>query len=287
MSVRESEFIDWCTQEGSTAGMLVGPGDDAAVLADGTILTVDPVLEGVHFDPGTPPQDVAHKALGRCLSDVCAMGGVWEHVLVSAQIPTGYDAEGLARGLARAARHFEVTLAGGDTSRSPGALALVVTATGRLPWGAPWRRSGARPGDLLYVTGPLGGASRGRHLRPRPRHDVVALLRGQGTDVRAAIDLSDGLGRDLGQLCRASGVGAEIEGGALPIHPDVDAGRDPIAAALDDGEDYELLLALPATEQAPGSLLQPVGRVLAGDELRLLVAGEQRGWPGAGYEHVF
>jgi len=284
MSVRESEFIAEVTA-GMAGRLPVGPGDDAALLADGTLVAVDAVVEGVHFAPRTPPERIARKALGRPLSDLCAMGAVGEAVFIAALLPPGGPSLELARALNAWARRFGVTIAGGDTKRtSPGALALAVTAVGRAA-GAPWLRSGGRPGDRLYVSGPLGGAGGGRHLDVTPRTDVVAALRGSGLEVHAAIDVSDGLGRNLALLCEASRVGAVVDAAAVPVHDDVPAGPDRLLAALGDGEDYELLLALPASARPP-ALLTPIGELTEGRELRLRRDGRPEPWPEVGYEHA-
>lgn len=285
MTVRESDFIAAIT-EGMGGRLPVGPGDDAAMLADGTLVALDAVVEGVHFPPQTAPERIARKALGRPLSDLCAMGAEGQAVFIAALLPPGCEALALARALNAWARRFEVIIGGGDTKRAPsGALALAVTAVGRCS-GAPWLRSGGRPGDRLYVSGPLGGAGAGRHLDISPRSDVVTALRLAGTEVHACIDLSDGLGRNLALLCEASGVGAQIEASAVPVHADVTAGRDRLLAALGDGEDYELLLALPAAARPPAGLV-PIGVLTAERELRLRHAGRVQPWPAVGYEHVF
>ena len=293
----EASFIARATA-GGDGGLPVGPGDDAAVLADGTVVALDTVVEGVHFAPDTPVAQVAHKALGACLSDVCAMGAVAETVLVAAQLPPGRDALALADALAEGARHFGVVLAGGDTVRAPeGALALSVTATGRCATGrAPWLRSGGRVGDRLVVTGPLGGSfASGRHLRVRPRADVVAALRAAEAGgeaaadaaVHAALDLSDGLARDLPRLTTASGVGAVVDAAAVPIHEDVPADVDRLTAALGDGEDFELLLALGPDAPVPAGATV-IGRLVeAAQGLRLQRDGEPGPWPEGGHEHVF
>jgi len=283
----EQQFIDWVTA-GPRAALPVGPGDDCALLHDGTVIGLDTVVEGVHFAPGTDLARVARKALGACLSDVCAMGAVAESVLVSAQLPPGLDGRALADGLALWAARFAVSIAGGDTvSTAPGALALAVTACGRLPPGAqPWRRAGAQLGDLLVVSGPLGGSRGGRHLDVRPRADTVAWIRCHDCTVHAAIDLSDGLAADLPRLTEASGVGARVQAAAVPIHADARALPSPLTAALGDGEDFELLLAL-----APDSLLPPqsscIGQITASG-LELVGEGGRAGaWPQAGYAHAF
>lgn len=287
MSFRESDFVRWITA--GMAGLApMGPGDDAAMLPDGTVLALDAVSEGVHFLPGTPPGLVARKALGRPLSDLCAAGALPGHVLVGALLPPGCDGPGLAQAFNAEARRLGLVILGGDTKRTaPGALAFAVTAAGRCPPGtAPWRRSGARPGDGLWVSGPLGGADLGRHLCVTPRVDVVRALRAAGTPVQAATDLSDGLARNLALLCAASGCAARVEAEALPIHPDVPPDRDPVRAALGDGEDYELLLALPP-QAAPVPGLVRIGELLPAGALRLRRAGRDEDWPDLGYEHAF
>lgn len=287
MSVRESEFIAAVTR-GMAGHLPVGPGDDAAQLPDGTLVAMDAVVEGVHFLPRTDPARIARKALGRPLSDLCAMGAVGQAVFIAALLPPGSPALELAAALNAWATRFGVIIGGGDTKRGPpGGLALAVTAVGRCA-GAPWLRSGGKAGDRLYVSGPLGGsgAGSGRHLDLTPRADVVAALRRAQTEVHACIDLSDGLGRNLALLCEASGVGACIDAAEVPVHADVPPGDDPLRAALGDGEDYELLLALPAGARAPSGLVA-IGALTADRSLTLRRDGEAQPWPAVGYEHAF
>lgn len=282
---RESEFIAWAT-EGQGLALPVGPGDDAAQLADGSLIALDTVVEGVHFRSDADLADVADKAIGACVSDLCAMGGEADAVLVSAQLPPGCDGKALALGLRAAAARHGVALIGGDTvATRPGALALAVTARGPCH-GKVWTRSGGRPGDRLVVSGPLGGSRSGRHLHPVPRRDLVARLRADGTDVHACMDLSDGLGRDLPRLCAASGVGAVVEAEAVPVHDDVPADTERLAAALGDGEDFELLLALPAGSTVPDGCVI-VGELRADPGLVLRRGGRDHPWPELGFEHVF
>jgi thiamine-monophosphate kinase len=313
----EQQFIDWITA-GPRAELPTGPGDDAAVLHDGTVIALDTVVEGVHFEPGTALDRVARKALGACLSDLCAMGAVAESVFVSAQLPPGCEGEALASGLVSWAARFAVTIAGGDTvATRPGALALAVTATGRCPAGrAPWLRSGAQVGDRLVLTGPLGGSRSGRHLDVRPRADVVSWIHRHDVQVHGAIDLSDGLGRDLPRMTTASAVGANVRAADVPRHDDIarasahdgpgpDNGPDNnpapgqalgsgvafeadtgLAAALGDGEDFELLLALPTDAPLPPGA-HDIGTLVDGHELRLELGGQSLPWPGGGHEHAF
>ncbi len=286
---RESEFIAWLTagRGGPTGDVRVGPGDDAAVFADGTVLCLDATVEGSHFLAGTDPDLVVRKALGRPLSDLCAMGALPETVHVGALLPPGSDGRALAAALVRWAERFGVVIAGGDTKRSPpGCLAFAVAARGRCHGGPPWLRSGGRPGDRLWVSGPLGGAGLGRHLAVQPRTDVVAELRASGVPVHACLDLSDGLSRNLRQLCAASGCGAVVEAAAIPIHADVPADGDRLKAALGDGEDFELLLALPSGISSPAGLCE-IGTLTQALSLWLLRDGVQSPWPAGGFEHEF
>jgi thiamine-monophosphate kinase len=285
MGFTESEFIGWITA-GMAGAVPVGPGDDAAVLADGTVLTVDATVEGVHFRKGTEPALIARQALGRPLSDLCAAGALPEHVLVAALLPAGCNGPGLAQAFNAQARDFGVAIIGGDTKRTQGALAFAVTGVGRCPSGTPWRRSGAQAGDRLWVSGPLGGAGGGRNLRVTPRVDIVRALRTAKASVHAATDLSDGLSRNLQLLCAASGVGVRVEAASVPVHADVAAGRDPLEAALGDGEDYELLLALaPGTPRIAG--LHEIGVLTADAALILARDGGEGPLPRLGYEHAF
>ena len=283
----ESAFIDWATAGAERGDLRVGPGDDAAVLADGTLVTVDAIVEGMHFQPGTPSDQIAAKALGCAVSDICAMGGRAEVVFVVAQMPPGTDGEALAGALRKTATALDVVLGGGDTvAAPPGALSLSVTVLGHVVDGEPWLRSGAQPGDRLVVSGPLGGSRAARHLSVRPRCDLVSRLRATRAIVHAAMDLSDGLGRDLPRLCEASSVGARIDVACLPIHADVEAQRDATAAALGDGEDFELLLALPADVARPGGLID-IGEVVATPDVVLVRNGHDEPWPSTGFEHGF
>lgn len=226
--------------------LAVGPGDDCAVVCDGNrlaLLKTDCVVEGVHFLSGDDPARVGWKALCRPLSDIAAMGGIPEFALVTifSRPETGADYwKAFYRGLRRAAKKFGVTIAGGEMSRHPGGAAVSVSLTGRMDGARPLLRSGGRPGDELFVTGRLGGSPGGRHLAFTPR---LAEGRWLATRVRpnAMMDLSDGLGSDLPRLARASRCGFEVDVSRLPLR----AGATP-GAALTDGEDYELLLAVPA-----------------------------------------
>ena len=224
----------------------VGVGDDCAVLggprdARWLLLKTDAVVEGVHFLPQEDLRRVGWKALCRALSDIAAMGGTPRHALVTLAIsPERRLAEvrALYAGLRRAAARFGVSIVGGETSRSPGPLFLSIALTGEVERRQCVLRSGGRPGDVLFVTGRLGGSLAGRHLDFTPRLAEARWLVTQHK-IRAMMDLSDGLAADLPRLAAASSCSYELQPDALPRHPGCTA-----AAALTDGEDYELLFAV-------------------------------------------
>ncbi len=289
--------------------LLVGPGDDCAVLKAAPsdrllLLKTDAVVEGVHFTPEAPPEKVGHKAIARPLSDIAAMGGVPEAALVTLALPPSYDTsrvEALYRGLRRTAEHYHVALAGGETTTSPGALLLSVTLTGWVEPDHCVLRSGAQPGDAIFVTGELGGSLAGHHLDFEPR---LAEARWLVWHFRphAMIDLSDGLAGDLRHLLEAGKVGAELLAPSVPIsraaklrtrtvHPT----KSPLLAALTDGEDFELLFTLPARHavplldqfrrQFPHTPLACIGRITPEPGLRLRDAQGARELTAHGYVH--
>lgn len=249
----------------SRRDVVAGIGDDCAVVRASPrdrfdlILTSDPVVEGVHFLPDAAPETVGHKAVGRVLSDIAAMGGEPLWALIDLVAPPNTAADWLARayrGASRLARQHSLAIIGGDTSRGP-TRELHVFAAGRLPRGTAVLRSGARPGDALYVTGRLGGSARGRHLRFEPRLAEGQWLRA-GRWASAMMDLSDGIATDLPRLLKQSRAGAVLETDRLPVSaaakrlpptPSPAAVRGISAAqlhALCDGEDFELLFTTPA-----------------------------------------
>ncbi len=256
------------------AGLLTGPGDDCAVVArnaawDG-LLKVDALVEGIHFTPGTEPARIGHKALARALSDIAAMGGLPEHALVTLFVHPSRPVsliEGIYEGMAALARRYGVSLAGGETTSLPhDGLALNIALTGRVERGRAILRSGGRPGDILCVSGCLGGSfESGRHLDFEPRLALARALVDAGAAPRAMMDLSDGLACDLPRLARASGCGYALDRACLPLHPGCSIGQ-----ALGDGEDYELLMAFaPETARRLAALslpaaLTPIGKLCAG-----------------------
>jgi thiamine-monophosphate kinase len=301
-------------------GIRVGIGDDAAIFRpkDGyeTILTCDWFLEGTHFlRDKHPPDAVGWKCLARAVSDVAAMGGVPRCFLLSLALPQSHTRRWLDEflgGLRRAARKFECVLAGGDTTRRREIL-INVTFVGEVRTARAVLRSGARAGDLLYVSGRLGEAelglrvlrkSKGRakarnsltkkHLYPEPRLALGQWLAEKGL-ATAMMDLSDGLSSDLPRLCAASGVGARVESAKIPVVQVSDAQRrrgvDPLQLALHGGDDYELLFTvqphkvrmLPRTFR--GVALTSIGRITEKPELIVLEEnGRERQLAAGGWD---
>jgi len=231
-----------------TARTLTGPGDDCAVLRGPdknrlTLFKTDCLVEGVHFTPDTDPARIGWKALCRVLSDIAAMGGEPREALITLALPRRTPVarvQGIYTGLKKAARRFHCGLAGGETSSVPDGAPLLISVSmlGSVARKDLTLRSTARPGDLLFVTGRLGGSLAGRHLNFTPRlaeaRWLVEYLR-----PTAMMDLSDGLAKDLPRLAAASGCSYELFPDNLPLTK-----GSTVSGALSDGEDYELLLAV-------------------------------------------
>jgi thiamine-monophosphate kinase len=263
----------------------LGPGDDAAVLrAEGAaVVSVDTVVEGTHFTREThTAEDVGHHALATALSDLAAMGAPAGEAFVAVTLPTGFpdaDALALVAGLRALAEDTGTQLAGGDVTSGP-ALAVTVTVLGWLPTGsAAVTRSGARPGDLVGVTGVLGAGAAGRRVMPRLTEGRALAEAG----VTAMIDVSDGVATDARHLAEESGVAIEIELERLPLAEGV---RDAQAAAT-RGDDYELLFTAPREARADvqsAARVAWIGVAGAGSGL-VLSDGEGRPIELTGYEH--
>lgn len=263
--------------------LLVGPGDDCAVVARDdawdTLLKTDVVVEGLHFLPETRPERIGRKALARAVSDIAAMGGIPEHALITVLCHPSRPVallEGIYRGLNNLASEFGISLAGGETSGLPyDGLVINVALTGRVERGLAVLRSGGSPGDQLFVSGVLGGSFPSEwHLDFEPRVELARGLLKSGIRPSAMMDLSDGLGTDLPRLAAASKCGFEIDEQALPCRP----GFSP-ADAVSHGEDYELLLAFPPegvrrlASSAFAKRLHNIGRLTANQ-----TSGLAAGW---------
>jgi thiamine-monophosphate kinase len=295
----------------------VGIGDDCAVLDLGLpgrllLFKTDAVVEGIHFESGTPPGSIGHKALARCLSDIAAMGGTPTHGVVTLGVPTNFELariEGVYAGLNALAQRHGMAIVGGETTSNPERMLLSVAVIGTAREGHCPLRSGARVGDALFVTGALGGSlESGRHMTFEPRLEEARWLVDH-LDVHAMIDLSDGLAGDLRHLAAASKVGAELVIESIPIHPDLvgvrtGAAEAPVTPrsaetawqrALSDGEDYELLFAAAAADAAwlseawhrqfPALHLSRIGTITAGAGILLRDGKEVRPLTLHGYEH--
>lgn len=303
---------------------LAGPGglgllDDAALLSPGPgrdlVLTVDAVVSGVHFLESDPPGAVGHKALAVNLSDLAAKGAVPTGFLLSLALPEHWDpawVDGFSQGLGEEAAAGGCPLLGGDTVRTPGPLTISVTALGEVPAGRMVRRTTARPGDRIAVSGSIGDAALGlalqlgpdarwvgrlsaeqrgflvdRYRHPRARLALAPVLLAHA---RAAMDVSDGLAGDLAKMMRASGTTAVVESSAIPLSA---AARHALGAdamlfdrIVTGGDDYEILCCVPEDQlaafvdraAAAGVPVSPIGRVVQGDGLPIFrdPGGEKR-----------
>ncbi len=305
----------------------VGIGDDAAVAVpergELQVLTTDALVEGVHFDRRfSSPSDIGYKAIAVNASDVAAMGGTPRLALLSLMLPASLpvsELDALVDGVLEMAAVARITLAGGNIARSPGPLIVDVTLVGSVRPRRILTRAGGRPGDWLFLTGTIGAATAGlgwlranqasrpedpllvecvrRHRRPEPRLRIGALL-GRGRAASACMDLSDGLADAVHQVAAASGTGATVEAGALPVHPGASAwfaaaGLDPVDAAVTGGDDYELLFAVSrrsagrlrhVVEQARGVSITRIGELTAGGGVVLRRGEDARPMP-SGYTH--
>jgi thiamine-monophosphate kinase len=283
----------------------LGLKDDCAFLTplpgEDLVLTTDAVAEGVHFLPDDAPRDIAWKALAVNVSDLTAKGARPIAYLMSLSFPNHPERawlDGFSAGLAEAQAAFGIVLAGGDTDRRPGPLSVTVTAIGGVPAGRMVRRSTARPGDVLFLSGTLGDSALGlllrkdparaaemgleaagacalvtRYLRPEPRLALAPHLLSFAT---AAMDVSDGLVKDCGRLALASGVGAILEAARVPLSPAARTALDRqpalLEAALTGGDDYEVLAAIAsdrvpdfrAAAAASGIPVTDIGRLVEG-----------------------
>jgi thiamine-monophosphate kinase len=264
----EFAFIDWLRQRTPAADrVIVGPGDDAAVVAwqsPSTVITTDMLLEGSCFLleggsiclPGFTPASarrVGRKAMAVNLSDIAAMAAVPVAAVVSVGLPKRGGralAEELYHGLRERADEFQTAIVGGDTNSWDGPLVINVTLFGEPGPRGVVRRRQARPGDALLVTGPLGGSILGKHLDFTPRvREALALV--ECANIHAMMDISDGLSADLAKLCSESGCGAVLFAESIPISAEAKRMNDtksPLEHALGDGEDFELLFAVDANE---------------------------------------
>jgi thiamine-monophosphate kinase len=300
--------------------------DDAAIIepppGSDIVVTTDGVIAGVHFFPDDPPGSIARKALRMNLSDLAAKGAKPMGFVISIALPVGTDAAFLAAfaaELGEDAARYGCPLYGGDTDHTPGPLSVSITAFGTVPHGRMVQRSTAKVGDRIIVTGTIGDASLGvklrrdrglakswrldeamslelerRYLLPKPRNALAEAVLQHAT---AAMDVSDGLAGDLGKLCRASSVAAEIDVSRVPLSAAARAAlaADPalIETVLTGGDDYEIVstlapekfAALRTAAQAVGISVAEIGEVKAGDGARFMHAGKTLAFTQPSYSH--
>lgn len=294
--------------------VVAGIGDDCAVLrippGHEALVTTDFSLEGIHFRrEWHPPASIGHRCLARGLSDIAAMGGEAVAAFLSLALPKRLPqswVDQFMNGFLKLLQQFRLTLAGGDIAESPDGVLADIVVLGSVTRGHAVLRSGARPGDAIYVTGELGGSSatldllrRGkkrlspsdylRHFYPMPRLEIGRALREKGL-ASAMIDLSDGLSTDLAHICEESGVGARVQADAIPR---AEIGRQRRKAdlkfALDGGEDYELLFTSPRGRRVPSRIadvaITQIGLITRQRGMRLVRRSQTEELPARGWEH--
>jgi len=294
MPLKERDLIDRIRRAASHGRykLALGIGDDCAVLdlprGSQALVTTDFSLEGIHFRrEWHPPDSVGHRCLARGLSDIAAMGGTPHAAFLSLAVPADLPqrwVDGFIAGLLKLAKQYSVTLAGGDTAQSPDGILADIVVLGSVPKGKAILRSGARPGDILYVTGTLGlsvaalaelrrgkklqPAKHPRHFYPDPRIAVGQYLREKKL-ATAMIDTSDGLSTDLRHICDESKVGALVDQTLLPVT----SGRDRFRDALHGGEDYELLFTASPRHSIPDEItgvpITRIGRITKSRHIKL------------------
>jgi thiamine-monophosphate kinase len=301
--------------------LLVGIGDDAAVVEPERnrvdVLSVDTLVEGVHFDRSfVPPEAIGHRAIAVNLSDLAAMGAAPRVGLVAMALPATLridEFDAIVSGMVDVAGHHRLHIVGGNLARSPGPLMIDVTVLGTVKRRQALTRGGARPGDDVFVSGPIGGAVAGlralkmsasasgpcidRYLRPEPRVRLGTLL-SRARAATACIDLSDGFADGIHRIADASGVGATIDADALPIdacarQQSEAVGVDPVAAAIAGGDDYELLFTarrrahrrVIATARQAGVPVTRIGVCTDSRQVLLRRGGGETPLPRSGYDH--
>ncbi len=305
MSPTEDEITGWFRQQSrlSPAKYPVGIGDDMAQIALGqgasVLITTDMLLDGTHFDLATATlEQVGYKSMAASLSDCAAMATVPLAAVVAVALPAGFSERQLKElhaGVTLAAGKYECPLVGGDITswKKGGPLAVCVAMLSKPGERPPVRRNGAKVGDVICVTGSLGGSGLRKHLEFEPRvREALKIV--QTADLHAMMDISDGLSTDLNRICVQSGVGALIEASALPISEDANARADPLDAALNEGEDFELLFTL-APDQweklrrawKDPLLITAVGRITDTGRMQIRMPdGRVADLKPGGYEHL-
>ena len=308
--MNEFELIARLTQSLPTnESVLTGAGDDCAVLDLGVpdkliLFKTDAVVEGVHFHGETPPEKIGRKALARCLSDIAAMAGTPTAALVTIALPQKFDADYVAKiynGLNVLAEKWGVAVVGGETTTNPGRMLISIALLGTVPRGRQILRSGARPGDAIFVTGELGGSLAEKHLEFEPRLAEARWL-AENFPIHAMLDLSDGLAGDLRHILKASKVGADLLKTAVPVARAARlaarhsaSAKPAFIAAMTDGEDFELLFTL-ASKQAvklldtwkkkfPDVKLSCIGKIVSDEKMMIRDRYGAHEFKATGYTH--
>jgi thiamine-monophosphate kinase len=292
--MNEFELIARLTKSLPTnEAVVTGAGDDCAVLDFGVpdkllLFKTDAVVEGVHFMQDALPEKIGRKALARGLSDIAAMAGTPSAALVTLGLPQKFDVkfvEAIYNGMSALARKYAVAIAGGETTVNPERIFISVALLGTVGRGKQIPRSGAKAGDAIFVTGELGGSRAGKHLEFEPRLAEARWL-AEHFSIHAMIDLSDGLAGDLRHLLKASSVGAELLKTAVPVSRAAklqartrSPAKPAFAAALADGEDFELLFTVAGGDAVklldawkrkfPGLKLSCIGKIVAGENVTI------------------
>lgn len=313
--MRENDFVSWISNQMPTSPLVpIGIGDDMAAVSTGlsisnpaarpfVLLKIDQALDKVHFDSAThSPRQMGRKAVNRCLSDCAAMACRPRAILISVALPdtaTEAFARELFLGARDAAAVFDCPVVGGDTAVWNQRLAITVAAMG-VTGNQPVRRCGAKPGDIVCVSGLLGGSILGRHMGFTPRIALAQKLT-EIADIHAMMDISDGLAMDFPRLMKASSCSGVIDAAKLPVHPDAHTlsqsdGQPAWRHALSDGEDYELLFTIPPSAAAGLVGVQSIqadvpitaiGKVSSEGPLKLLLPdGSTEDWPRGGWEYA-